>query len=643
MKKKIIFPILTILLLYFLYLFIRVSDNPSFCNSCHIMKSYYENWLSSSHNNVNCIDCHYRKGFFGYMEGKFRLLAEMIRYFAGVYHVRLHSKIDDNNCKKCHIKEELEIGEVLFAKRIKFKHVKHYDKEIRGVNLACQSCHSELVQGEHTAVNKDVCIICHFIGKEASEPVAGCEGCHGPPKEVILVRGIKFSHTKYEEAKIGCRTCHIYVTEGRGEVVQEKCSQCHVEREIGYKDHIFLHNVHVTKEKIKCEWCHSEIKHKKVEMAYALSPKCEECHGGKHTLQERLYIGVGAIDVPVTPDPMFLSGVSCIGCHQIKEEKLVFGHKSIFTISTPQVCNDCHGKGYDKLAIIWQKGIKDRVKKMDERVERIIKISDILNLPLNTDLIKQNFEFIKGDRSNGLHNIKYAHLILNRVEEELEKGERKFFDSNIKKVSLERLFEKDPECLSCHFGIEHQEVKVKNKTFNHYSHLLINSCEDCHSKKIHGLTYKNSYECNSCHHQKTQNCENCHKIQYEIYNGKFKDFSPDVMKEAEVNCLDCHKKKESIKKPEENFCNECHDEEYERDFLEKRKILRNLIDEIENIINKKEKEIYKEPEKYKDKILNFLKLSYEFSEFKKDNSLGAHNIMNYEDYLKRLKNEIEKF
>ena len=308
-----------------------------------------------------------------------------------------------------------------------------------------------------------MCIICHFIGREAKEPIAGCKGCHGAPKEVILVRGIKFSHLKYEEAKIGCRTCHIYVTEGKGTVISEKCSQCHVEKDIGYKDHVFLHNVHVTKQRIKCEWCHSEIKHKKVEMVYALSPKCEECHGGKHTIQEKLYIGTGAIDVPVTPDPMFLSGVSCIGCHQIKEEKIVFGHKSIFTVSSPQVCKDCHGKGYDKLALMWQEGVKNRIEGMDKRVERVLKISDLLDFPLNKDLIKENFEFIKNDKSYGLHNVKYAHLILNRVEEEIEKGEKKIFNSEKKKISLEKLFERDPECLSCHFGIEYQVKKLKIK------------------------------------------------------------------------------------------------------------------------------------------------------------------------------------
>ena len=113
------------------------------------------------------------------------------------------------------------------------------------------------------------------------------------------------------------------------------------------------------------------------------------------------------------------------------------------------------------------------------------------------------------------------------------------------------------------------------------------------------------------------------------------------MSEAGISCLDCHKKEKGIKKPSENFCSECHEKEYEKDFIEKREILKNLTQEIDSIISKKEKEIYRGFEK--DKILSFLKILYEFNEFKKDKSLGAHNVVNYEDYIKKIKEEIEKF
>ena len=115
------------------------------------------------------------------------------------------------------------------------------------------------------------------------------------------------------------------------------------------------------------------------------------------------------------------------------------------------------------------------------------------------------------------------------------------------------------------------------------------------------------------------------------------------MAEAGVECVDCHKLNGEIRKPTRNFCNNCHEEEYEEEFLKKREDLKKLIGEVESILKTKEKEIYKNPEKYKNVILDFEKLAYEFHEFKKDNSLGAHNVIGYEEYLEGLRSKIGKF
>ena len=37
---------------------ILVTSQSSFCNSCHIMDSYYASWETSKHSDVSCIDCH---------------------------------------------------------------------------------------------------------------------------------------------------------------------------------------------------------------------------------------------------------------------------------------------------------------------------------------------------------------------------------------------------------------------------------------------------------------------------------------------------------------------------------------------------------------------------------------------------------
>ena len=34
---------------------IIATGKPGFCNSCHVMNPYYDNWEQSAHNEVNCL------------------------------------------------------------------------------------------------------------------------------------------------------------------------------------------------------------------------------------------------------------------------------------------------------------------------------------------------------------------------------------------------------------------------------------------------------------------------------------------------------------------------------------------------------------------------------------------------------------
>jgi hypothetical protein len=109
------------------------------------------------------------------------------------------------------------------------------------------------------------------------------------------------------------------------------------------------------------------------------------------------------------------------------------------------------------------------------------------------------------------------------------------------------------------------------------------------------------------------------------------------MKEAGIDCIDCHKKEGIVKKISNNFCIDCHEENYENDFISKKENIENLIYEIEKIFKEKENEMEGQ------KLIELLKIYYEFNEFKKDKSFGAHNFLNYEDYLLNVKQKIEKF
>ncbi|OGF53360.1 MAG: hypothetical protein A2Z21_07950, partial [Candidatus Fraserbacteria bacterium RBG_16_55_9] len=355
MRRKTRWILLTVGLIVFAWLLwvgARVTDRPEFCASCHFMQPFVTNWENSTHASINCINCHYERGFGGYLAGKARLLAEMLRYWTGAYNVRPHARIADENCLNCHPEKALETA-TPYKQKIQFSHQQHSGNPARGIELVCNSCHSELVQGSHTAVDERTCITCHFVGLPNGEPLGSCQGCHGPPKDTILVDSIVFNHSDYLKSGVDCLTCHLHVTRGSGDVPPQMCYACHVERFAQYGNTELVHRVHVTNQQLKCSDCHTDLEHSKFELTQALAPDCRICHGGRHSVQEEIYIGTGGSGIPPSPDPMFLSGVTCSGCHRFPGQSA----GAAVPAAKPEVCITCHGPGFDRLLASWQDSI----------------------------------------------------------------------------------------------------------------------------------------------------------------------------------------------------------------------------------------------------------------------------------------------
>ena len=57
------------------YIALALTTRPQFCRNCHNMEPYYDSWESSSHDHVNCVDCHYEPGLLETFEGKFKALS----------------------------------------------------------------------------------------------------------------------------------------------------------------------------------------------------------------------------------------------------------------------------------------------------------------------------------------------------------------------------------------------------------------------------------------------------------------------------------------------------------------------------------------------------------------------------------------
>ncbi|MFZ1059199.1 MAG: cytochrome c3 family protein [Candidatus Rokuibacteriota bacterium] len=246
----------------------EMSTSPLLCNSCHIMKPYVEAWKTSKHNNVTCVQCHYPPGFRDTIWVKYQALAQVVKWATQTYSSKPFAEVEDASCLRsgCHARRLLD-SKAVFKRGIIFDHRPHLEEVRRGRQLRCTSCHSQIVVGTHIEVTESTCFLCHFKGMKSGReltPIAGCTGCHQPPKGDILVGSIRFNHADVMRRGVACQKCHLNVVQGEGEAPRERCFTCHNQPEKlqRYPDTPFIHDFHVAGHNIECARCHTEIRHR---------------------------------------------------------------------------------------------------------------------------------------------------------------------------------------------------------------------------------------------------------------------------------------------------------------------------------------------------------------------------------------------
>lgn len=246
----------------------HLSTSPMLCNSCHIMKPYVAAWRGSKHANVPCVKCHYPPGFRDTLWVKYQAMAQVVKWATQTYNSKPFAEVEDASCLRsgCHDRRLLQ-GKVSFKRGIIFDHRPHLEGTVRGRQLRCTSCHSQIVVGTHIEVTETTCFLCHFKGTRTSrdlEPVGGCPGCHGSPKSDIVVGTERFTHADMVNRGVACKNCHLNVVQGDGAAPRERCFSCHNDPKKleHYADTPFIHDFHVAGHNVDCARCHTEIKHK---------------------------------------------------------------------------------------------------------------------------------------------------------------------------------------------------------------------------------------------------------------------------------------------------------------------------------------------------------------------------------------------
>ena len=137
---------------------VAYTSKSNFCGACHEMGTLHQTWSSSSHKNVDCIECHSEPGVRGMVKAKANGLRELYVHVTSS-EIKPKAEAKDINCLSCHQdKVNTNVDRALAAKNPHT--VKHFDN-----GMTCISCHTGLVHNakmNKTVPGRETCVTCHL-------------------------------------------------------------------------------------------------------------------------------------------------------------------------------------------------------------------------------------------------------------------------------------------------------------------------------------------------------------------------------------------------------------------------------------------------------------------------------------------------
>lgn len=135
-----------------------VSGKPTFCNSCHIMKPFYNSWKKSVHpKEAACLNCHADPGFIGEVKAHIGGLRYVyVVLFKNPNPKYIRATVPNNRCLECHSVSKLN--------KVFEKHGDHIEN-----GVSCTQCHDSFIHnikadGKPRNLPKSNCKICHVRG-----------------------------------------------------------------------------------------------------------------------------------------------------------------------------------------------------------------------------------------------------------------------------------------------------------------------------------------------------------------------------------------------------------------------------------------------------------------------------------------------
>jgi hypothetical protein len=333
------------------------------------------------------------------------------------------------NCSECHGtgEDRYTTKKVRFMDKVTFVHNTHYNRKNWkiDVEMFCTTCHQR--QTPHFDVSKDSCYLCHFKNNQFNEKLSRCSLCHEIPTGPLKKQRNgehpseeRITHQSLDEAKVLCKSCHLEIVKGTGNVKRDKCLYCHKpdDSTMGEANNKkLMHKAHVSTLNARCFDCHEPIEHKSADFIGVTRKNCQACHPKHHIYQEMLLVGDITTEVPKTPNLMFAAKTNCMGCHiETKHDRK--GAEAVK--GTGKACVGCHTERHDSMLKEW----KDKIREELEAVEEVRqKAEDDLKkaqhkvpeekLKHAEAMFEKSQEIVKIVRyGNGIHNKKYSITLI---------------------------------------------------------------------------------------------------------------------------------------------------------------------------------------------------------------------------------------
>jgi cytochrome c-type protein NapC len=129
---------------------LSMTNEPTFCSSCHEMTPEYSTYTASAHSQISCVECHIKPGTINMMVHKVKTIKELYYHFTGVPNQIVQStdeEVSNQNCLQCHSLNRVVTG----PNGLKIDHQKHIDE-----GIPCVTCHSGVVHAQIASRNLNV-------------------------------------------------------------------------------------------------------------------------------------------------------------------------------------------------------------------------------------------------------------------------------------------------------------------------------------------------------------------------------------------------------------------------------------------------------------------------------------------------------